>query len=77
MGDDGARGIQRVREKGGRTIAEASQTAVVFGMPQAAIRTGAVEAVLPLQEIPERLRREAETPEATPAGGGNSRRGER
>jgi two-component system chemotaxis response regulator CheB len=32
-------------------VAESEQTAVVFGMPQQAIRTGVVDAVLPLPEI--------------------------
>jgi two-component system chemotaxis response regulator CheB len=32
-------------------IAEAESTAVIFGMPHQAIRTGAVDAVLPLSEI--------------------------
>jgi chemotaxis response regulator CheB len=32
-------------------VAESEQTAVVFGMPHQAIRTGVVDAVLPLPEI--------------------------
>src|SRR5947209_2831963 len=51
MGDDGAEAIQRVRARGGRTIAESSETAIIFGMPNEAIKTGAVERVLPLREI--------------------------
>ena len=51
MGDDGAEAIQRVRARGGRTIAESSETAIIFGMPNEAIKTGAVERVLPLGEI--------------------------
>lgn len=52
MGDDGAESIQRVRQRGGRTIAESAQTAIIFGMPNEAIKTGAVEQVLALDEIP-------------------------
>jgi chemotaxis response regulator CheB len=33
-------------------VAESEETAVVFGMPQQAIRSGAVDAVLPLSQIP-------------------------
>jgi two-component system chemotaxis response regulator CheB len=51
MGDDGRRGVQAVKEEGGRVIAESEETAVIFGMPQRAIRTGVVDAVLPLSEI--------------------------
>ncbi|HKB78157.1 MAG TPA: chemotaxis-specific protein-glutamate methyltransferase CheB [Thermoanaerobaculia bacterium] len=51
MGDDGAASIRRVRERGGRTIAESADTAIIFGMPNEAIKTGAVERVLPLDEI--------------------------
>ena len=51
MGDDGAEAIRRVRERGGKTIAESSDTAIIFGMPGQAIKTGAVDQVLPLTEI--------------------------
>ena len=51
MGDDGALGTRAVRAAGGLTIAEAEESCVVFGMPREAIRTGAVQQVLPLPEI--------------------------
>jgi len=57
MGDDGAEAIRDVRERGGRTIAESSQSAIIFGMPAEAIKTGAVEEVLALSAIPEAIRR--------------------
>jgi two-component system, chemotaxis family, protein-glutamate methylesterase/glutaminase len=57
MGDDGASSIRTVRERGGRTIAESSDTAIIFGMPAEAIRTGAVEEVLPLSQIPAAIRK--------------------
>ena len=57
MGDDGAEAIKRVRARGGRTIAESSETAIIFGMPNEAIKTGAVEHVLPLGRIPEVIQR--------------------
>jgi len=56
MGDDGREGVQVVKRAGGRVIAEAEETAVVFGMPKQAIRTGAVDAVLPLDAIGPLLR---------------------
>jgi two-component system chemotaxis response regulator CheB len=57
MGDDGAQAIRRVRERGGRTIAESPQTAIIFGMPNEAIKTGCVDEVLPLGEIPGAIQR--------------------
>jgi two-component system chemotaxis response regulator CheB len=51
MGDDGAQAIRRVRERGGRTIAESVQTAIIFGMPNEAIKTGCIDQVLPLGQI--------------------------
>ena len=51
MGDDGSEGVQAVQQAGGNVIVESEETAVIFGMPQQAIRAGAVDAVLPLSEI--------------------------
>jgi two-component system chemotaxis response regulator CheB len=51
MGDDGAQAIRRIRERGGKTIAESPDTAIIFGMPNEAIKTGAVDQVLPLDQI--------------------------
>lgn len=55
MGDDGAEMVPLVRGRGGRTIAEDASTAIIFGMPGEAIRTGAVEQVLPLAKIAEAI----------------------
>lgn len=52
MGGDGSRGVRAVRRRGGTAIAEAADTAVIFGMPEEAIKTGAVSEVLPLGQIP-------------------------
>src|SRR5688500_14610065 len=52
MGDDGARAVRKVHERGGHTIAESADTAIIFGMPGEAIKTGCVNEVLPLGEIP-------------------------
>jgi two-component system chemotaxis response regulator CheB len=51
MGDDGRRGVVAIKQAGGRVVAESEETAVVFGMPQQAIRSGSVDAVLPLPLI--------------------------
>jgi two-component system chemotaxis response regulator CheB len=57
MGDDGAEAIRDVHQRGGRTIAESSETAIIFGMPSEAIRTGEVDHVLSLSAIPEAIRK--------------------
>src|SRR5439155_15110383 len=57
MGGDGGRGVKTVKAKGGRIIAESSDTAIIFGMPQEAIATGAVDEILPLGRIPEAIER--------------------
>ncbi len=51
MGDDGARGMLEMKEAGALTIAQDEATSVIFGMPQEAIKLGAVGRVLPLQAI--------------------------
>ncbi len=51
MGQDGAAGVRALAAAGATTWAEAESTAVVFGMPGAAIATGAVRHVLPLGEL--------------------------
>jgi len=50
-GRDGARGIQAIKEMGGKAIAQDEATAEFFGMPSAAIDTGTVDQILPLDEI--------------------------
>ena len=51
MGADGAKGLLDMHDKGARTIAQDSETCVVFGMPHQAIELGSVDKVLPLQQI--------------------------
>ena len=46
MGKDGSKGLKKLHDKGGKTIAESEKTAVVYGMPREANEIGAVDYVL-------------------------------
>ena len=52
MGDDGAKGIREMHETGANTIAQNEATCVVYGMPQEAVKLGAIDHLLPLDKIP-------------------------
>lgn len=55
MGYDGAEAFAEIKRQGGRTIAEAEDTAVVFGMPKELIDRGGASLVLPLPKIAKQL----------------------
>jgi two-component system chemotaxis response regulator CheB len=50
-GSDGVMGIQAIKKMGGTVIAQDQQTSEFFGMPGAAIQSGNVDFILPLDEI--------------------------
>ena len=47
MGRDGADGIRHIKELGGITFAQDRESSAIYGMPKAAVETGAVDFVLP------------------------------
>lgn len=51
MGDDGARGLLEMKEAGAKTIAQDEKSCVVFGMPKEAIKLGAADFVMPLEQM--------------------------
>ena len=51
MGNDGAKGLLRMRQAGAHTIAQDEASCVVFGMPREAIKLEAAKQVLPLSKI--------------------------
>jgi len=55
MGSDGAEGIRAIHEAGGKAVVQDEDTSIVFGMPRAAIKTGCVDYVLPVDRIPSKL----------------------
>jgi len=55
MGDDGAKGIKEMHDVGARTLAQNKETCVVFGMPNEAVKLGAIDEQIGLDEIPESI----------------------
>jgi two-component system chemotaxis response regulator CheB len=51
MGYDGADAFTAIKQRGGRTIAESADTAVVFGMPAELIERGGATLTLPLDKV--------------------------
>lgn len=54
-GSDGAMGVQAIKKMGGTVIAQDEKSSEFFGMPGAAIQTGNVDFILPLDEVPSAL----------------------
>jgi two-component system chemotaxis response regulator CheB len=57
MGKDGALGLKRIKEAGGLTIAQSRSTCIVYGMPGEAVRIGAAEKIIDLDDIPDQISR--------------------
>jgi len=51
MGNDAAKGVKSIKANGGYVIAQDEASSVIFGMPAEAIKTGAVDEVVDLNEI--------------------------
>ena len=54
-GSDGSMGVRAIKKMGGTVIVQDEKTAEFFGMPGAAVQTGCVDFILPLDEIPSAL----------------------
>jgi two-component system chemotaxis response regulator CheB len=53
MGTDGAAGVEMLKSKGARVIAQNEQTCVVYGMPRAVVEKGLADKVSPIDSIAE------------------------
>ncbi|MEI6877007.1 MAG: chemotaxis protein CheB, partial [Spirochaetota bacterium] len=51
MGDDGARGLLLMRQKGAHTLGQDEASSIVYGMPKAAFEMGHVQKQIPLSEM--------------------------
>jgi two-component system, chemotaxis family, protein-glutamate methylesterase/glutaminase len=55
MGKDGAEGLRHIKGVGGTTMAQDQRSSIIYGMPKAAVETGAVDFVLPPKGIAAKL----------------------
>ncbi len=55
MGQDGVKGLRKLKSRGGYIVGQDEATCVVYGMPRAAALAGLVDRVAPLDEIPQVL----------------------
>ncbi len=68
MGDDGARGLKEMHDAGAPTVAQDEASSVVWGMPGAAVKSGAVDEVLPLNQVAAAIMRLVGSAGAQPVG---------
>lgn len=57
MGNDGSEAMAELHARGGMTIAEAEETAVVWGMPGELVKAGGADWIVPLPQIAEHLQK--------------------
>ena len=55
MGDDGARGLLKMRHAGARTLAQDEKSCVVYGMPKVAVELNAAEIICSLEKMAEQI----------------------
>ncbi len=55
MGADGGEGLATMRKAGARTIAQDEASCIVYGMPQAAVKAGGAEFVIPLKDVASKM----------------------
>ncbi len=58
MGSDGLLGMKKIKETGGKTIAQDEATCVVYGMPKAVVDAGIADIILPIYKIGDEIIKE-------------------
>jgi two-component system chemotaxis response regulator CheB len=58
MGADGREGARMLKAKGSRIWAQDEATSVIYGMPMAVAKAGLTDQILPLLDVPVKLREE-------------------
>lgn len=53
MGQDGARGLEKIKKTGGFTVAQNRETSIVYGMPGNAVQKGVIDEIASLKDISE------------------------
>lgn len=56
MGKDGAKGLEAMKRNGSFNIAQDEASSIVYGMPKAAVELGAIDVILPLNKIAQKLK---------------------
>jgi two-component system, chemotaxis family, protein-glutamate methylesterase/glutaminase len=51
MGRDGAEGLRRIREAGGRAIVQDRESSIIYGMPQAALAAAGTDKIAKLNDV--------------------------
>ena len=64
-GSDGAGGVKEIKARGGLTLAQLPETAEYAAMPRAAVATGQVDMVLPVEQLPEAILRYLQNPQVS------------
>ena len=60
MGKDGLEGARRIKERGGKVIAQDRASSIIYGMPRAVAEAGIADRVLGLSDIPREIIRMVE-----------------
>ncbi len=55
MGKDGLEGAKKIKERGGKIIAQDEKTSIIYGMPKMVAEAGLADKILPLKEIPKKI----------------------
>ncbi len=55
MGNDGLEGIKKLKERGGRAIAQSEKTCVVYGMPRAIVEANLADEVVDIGDMAEAI----------------------